>query len=105
MTEEVNQELRVEKLVSGDRPSIYALGIFGAESIKRSQMAIFMVDVLGRVCIMPPDSVQVLRKPRIADVELDLLSEEDAINTMLQQEDDQTAIIKYLKAREVREHG
>lgn len=102
MAQEENQELKVEKLFSGDRPSVYALGIFGSEALKRSQMAVFMIDILGRVVIMPPDAIKVLRKPRISDTELDGMSEEDSINLMLEQGDEQSVVIAYLKGREVR---
>lgn len=102
MSKEENQELRVESLFSGDRPSIYALGIFGAESLKRAKMAVFMIDVLGRVVIMPPDAVKILRSPRVADVELDGMSEEDAINLMLEQGDEEAVVVGYLKGRKAR---
>lgn len=93
------QDLRMELLISGDRPSIYALGIYGAHSLRQAGVAVFMADVLGRVHIMPQGSVQILAKPRVMDEDLNLLAEEDAINAMLAQGDGEEAIIDYLKRR------
>lgn len=102
MSIEKQQDLYVDKLASGDRPSIYALGLFGADSLKKAHVAVFMVDILGRVHIMSPDSVQVLQRARVPDEDLDTLSEEEAIHVLLEQGDAEEAIIEYLKGREVR---
>jgi hypothetical protein len=39
---EVEQELLYDRLVSGDRPSILALGVTGAAAIKRVRMALVL---------------------------------------------------------------
>lgn len=101
--DERTESLHVEKLVSGDRPSIYALGVFGAHALRQFSVAVFMVDVLGHVHLMPPDAVSVAKMPRVSDEELDLMSEEAAINVMIKQEDAEATIISYLKRRSEKE--
>ena len=103
MADENDQPLTFDKLASGDRPSILALGISGAESLKRARMAVFMVDVLGRIQLMPPDAVQVVKPPRVKEEELDEMLEERAIDVMLAQEDGDDEIVAYLKGRRGRE--
>ena len=102
MADQTDQELRYEKLVSGDRPSILALGVYGAESIRKSKQAFFVVDVLGRVQILPPSAVQVLAPPKVRESDLDQLSEDQAIAVMTAQEDSEDAIITYLAGRKAR---
>src|SRR4051812_25760147 len=79
MDEGVDEELEVEKLTSGDRPSILMFGLVGAQAIRSSKMAVFMVDALGRVRIMPTGAVKVLIPPKISDEDLDRLEEDQAI--------------------------
>jgi hypothetical protein len=100
-----DQELQLEKLASGDRPSIIALGIAGAESLKQTKMAVFMVDVLGRVHVMPPTAVQVTLPARVLESELDAMDEERSLDVMLAQGDDEEAILAYLRGRRGREAG
>lgn len=97
-----DQELTLDRLASGDRPSILALGVSGAESLKRTKMAVFMVDVLGRVQIMAPSAVSVLAPPRVSDEELDSYDEERAINVMVAQNDSEEVILTYLSSRKGR---
>lgn len=99
MAELVEQDMRIEKVVSGDRPSVLALGLAAAEALKRERMAVFMVDVLGRVCLMPAASVQVLTTPQVHDGELDAMSEDDAIQVMLAQGSGDSEVVQYLKRR------
>ena len=101
--EEREQQLRFERLTSGDRPSILALGVYGAESLKKTKMAVFMVDVLGRVQILPPSAVQVLAPAKVKESELDSLSEDEAIAVMTAQQDSDDTIIAYLTRRKA--HG
>lgn len=93
------QELTLDRLASGDRPSILALGVAGAESLKHMGLAVFMVDVLGRVQILPPASVTVRLPARVKDAELDVLEEDEAIRIMTAQGDDDDAIMAYLRRR------
>jgi hypothetical protein len=99
---EVEQELLYDRLVSGDRPSILALGVTGAAAIKRVRMAVFVVDELGRVHLLGPSAVQILQPPRISDEDLDTLDEDSAINVLTRQRDSEEAIIGYLRRRNER---
>jgi hypothetical protein len=105
MAEGHDQELTLERLSSGDRPSIIALGVSGAESLKLSGMAIFVVDVLGRVQILPPSAVTVLRKPKIPDEELDQMDEDRVLDILVAQGESDEFIVKYLMERKGRVKG
>ena len=94
-----DQELTIDKLSAGDRPSILALGVAAAESLKQVSIAVFMVDVLGRVQILPPTSVMVKIPARVKDAELDSLDETSAINIMTAQGDGDDSIMEYLRHR------
>jgi len=100
MKEEV---LTSERLCSGDRPSIEAAGIFVANSIKKAGIAVLMVDVLGRVHIMSPSSVQILKTPKVSKEELNQFSEEIAIQVLIEQGEKEEDIISYLKERQTLE--
>ena len=102
MAEEREEELTVERLTTGDRPSLYMLGMVGAQSIRKTQMAVFMVDVFGRVRIMPTESVKVLIKPKIGDPELDVLSEDEAIQVKVAEGESEEEILGYLRRRHSR---
>lgn len=97
--EKVDRELTVDRLVSGDRPSVFFLGMVGAHAIRKDQMAVFMVDVLGRVHLMPPSAVRVLAKPRVKEEELTALTEDEAIQVLIKQGDSEEEILKYLARR------
>lgn len=62
-------------------------------------MAVFMVDVLGRVHLMPPSSIQVIHKPRVTEEELDAFTEDEAIQILVQQGDSEEEILRYLARR------
>jgi len=94
-----DQELTLDKLSAGDRPSILALGVAAAESLKQASLAVFMVDVLGRVQILPPTSVTVKVPARVKDAELDELTEDSAIHIMTAQGDGDDSIMEYLHRR------
>ena len=70
--EKVEHELSLEKLISGDRASVLALGIFGAEALKRDHVAVFRVDVLGRVHLVPPSLIQAGPPPKVSDEDLEI---------------------------------
>jgi hypothetical protein len=95
-----DQELTIDKLSAGDRPSILALGVAAAESLKQASIAVFMVDVLGRVQILPPNSITVKIPARVKTAELDSLDEASAINIMTAQGDGDDSIVEYLRHRE-----
>lgn len=92
-------ELTIDLLVTGDRPSILYFGMVGAHAIRKDELAIFMVDAKGRVCLMPPSSVQILERPRIKEEELNALPEEEAIHLLLKQGDNDDQIMQYLGRR------
>lgn len=100
--EETETSMTVDRLVSGDRPSLYFFGMVGAQAISKDQLAVFMVDALGRVCLMPPSAVQVLQRPKIHDDELDLLPENAAIQVLLKQGETEEYIENYLYTRSMR---
>lgn len=92
-------EITVDRLVTGDRPSILYFGMVGAHAIRKDELAVFMVDALGRVCLMPPSSISVVAAPRIADAELHSMEEEMAINVLIKQGDSDAQIMEYLTRR------
>lgn len=97
--DEIQEDLSLDKLSSGDRPSIYVLGMAASQALKQTKTAVLMVDVLGRVRLMPPDSVRVLRVPRIEDIELNALDEDQAIHLLSLQGDTEAMILEYLSRR------
>lgn len=99
MADEREEELTVERLTTGDRPSLYMLGMVGAQSIRKTRMAVFMVDVLGKVRIMPPEAVSVLVRPKISDEDLNKMSEDEAIKVKIAEEETEEEIMQYLKRR------
>jgi hypothetical protein len=96
------EQLVLDKLAAGDRPSIYIAGVVAAEALKKFGMAVLMTDVLGRVHLVPNAAVKVLKKPRLSEDELNDLEESEAINIMLKQEDTEDSVIAYLHRRTVR---
>lgn len=105
MSEEAPQEdktLTVDSLVTGDRPSLYFFGMVGANAIRKDEMAVFMVDALGRVCLMPPSSIQVLERPRVSEEELDTFPEAIALQILVRQGDSDPEIEGYLFRRSSR---
>jgi hypothetical protein len=99
MPEEKEEVLLADRLCSGDRPSVYITGMVVAHAIRANKMAILMVDVLGRVVAMPPESVKILAKPLLSNTELNALSEDEAIALMVSEARDETDILTYLKTR------
>lgn len=97
--QEVVRTLTLDSLVTGDRPSLYYLGMVGAQAINNDSMAVFMVDVLGKVHLMPPSSIKILEKPKASIEDLNTLAEEDAVRVMLQQGSEEEEIIQYLTVR------
>jgi hypothetical protein len=91
--------LDLDRLVSGDRPSLYITGMAAAQALKESGIAVFMVDVLGRVHLLPASFVDVQKKPRLEDEELNRRPEEEALRLLMAQGDDEASIIAYLARR------
>lgn len=97
--EQIEEDLTLAQVVSGDRPSIYALGLAVSQYLKQTSMAVLMVDVRGRVRLMPLESVKVLSSPKLSDEELNELSEEDAIECLVAQSDPEQTILEYMSRR------
>lgn len=93
------EHLLLTKLASGDRPAIYAAGLFAAQALKEAGCAVLMTDVLGRVHLLPLDFVEVKRRPKLEDEVLHSFSEDEALQLMVRQGDDEEAILGYLKRR------
>ena len=96
---EQEEDLVLDKLVSGDRPSLYAAGMVAAQSLKEVGIAVFMLDVLGRVHLVPPQFVEVARKPRLKDDELHELAEDEAMALLIKQQDSEDSILAYMARR------
>jgi|SRR6267154_1955503 len=97
--EEIEEDLLLDKVSSGDRPSLLALGMAAGQSLKMTKMAVLMVDVKGRVRLMPLDSVKVLHQPRLDDAELHEMEEEEAIEALVAQGDPEQTILEYMSRR------
>ncbi len=101
--EQREEELTLDKVSSGDRPSLYALGLAVSAALKSSKMAVVMVDVFGRVRLMPNESVAVQHVPRIEDEELHQYTEEAALEILVQQGDSEEQILEYIARRKAAE--
>ena len=93
------EDLLLEKLSVGDRPSIYAAGLVCARSLKENGIAVLMTDVLGRVHLLPGEVVEVKRRPKVTDEELNQIPEDDALRLLVLQGESEDAVIEYLKRR------
>ena len=93
------EDLVLDKLVSGDRPSLYAAGMVAAQALKDSGTAVFMLDVLGRVHLVPAQLVEVKRRPKLSDDELNSLDENEALGLLVKQGEDEDSIIAYVRRR------
>ena len=96
------EPLTLDKLLVKDVPSLHALGIAGAEALRHGKVAVFMVDVLGRVQVMSANAVEIKDVPRVPDSDLDRIPEEKAIQVMLAQGDSEGTIVLYLQGRATR---
>lgn len=97
--DEVNEDLSLEKVSSGDRPSLYALGMAAAQALKQTKKAVFMVDVLGRIRIMPNEAIGECRSPKIEEEELNSMEEHTAVEVLVAQGDTEETILQYLSRR------
>jgi hypothetical protein len=97
--QESEEDLVLDKLASGDRPALYAAGMVAAHSLKESGVAVLMLDVLGRVHLVPKQFVEIKRKPKLSDEELHALSEDEALALLVKQEETEESILAYLRRR------
>lgn len=92
-------EMTLDRLLGGDRTAALFLGLLVAKVLKRDRTAVLTVDALGRVCLMPPSAIEILKPYKIPDEELDSLPEDAAIQIMVAQGDTESRIIDYLAKR------
>lgn len=97
--EDNRETLDIDKLVSGDVPSLLVVGTLAADSFRKHGAAFFAADVLGRVHVLHPSSVTVTRQPRVIDPELDTLPVDEALDVMVRQGDSSETMTKYLARR------
>jgi hypothetical protein len=97
---ERDEVLTLDRLASGDRPSVFIAGMALGQALQKTKVAVFAINALGHVVLMPPGSIKVLSKPKVKDEELHSLSEDDALQVMLKEERSEAEIIEYLKKRE-----
>jgi hypothetical protein len=93
------EDLLLDKLASGDRPSVYAAGLVAARALKETGIAVLMTDVLGRVHLLPDAVIEVKRRPQVTDSELNQMSEDDALQILVRQNETEETIMAYLKRR------
>lgn len=96
---EMEEVLLADKLCSGDRPSAYVAGMVVAQSLRKTKMAVLMVNALGHVIVMPPEAVKILHPALVKDSHLDELDEGDAIRVMTSEGREDRDIVEYLKKR------
>jgi hypothetical protein len=96
---EQEEDLILDRLVSGDRPSLYAAGMVAAQALKEAGTAVFMLDVLGRVHLIPAQFVEVTRRPRLKDDELNEFAEDEAMALLIKQQDSEDSIVAYMSRR------
>lgn len=96
---EREEELTVDKLSSGDKPSIYTAGLIVSHALKLSKTVTLGVDVLGRVVVVPPSYVTLNTPLYLSDESLDSFSEERAIDLMLQEKRSDEDMVGYLSRR------
>ncbi len=97
------EDLLLDRLASGDKPSVYAAGIVAAKALKECGVAVLVTDVLGRVHLMPPSAVELKMRPRLNDEELNALDEDAALTLLARQGDSEDTILAYLKRRHATE--
>ncbi len=97
---EKDEVLTLDRLASGDRPSIYVAGMTVAQALRKSKVAVLAVNALGRVVLLPPNAVKILSPPKLTDVELNELDEDAALQALFQEERPEEDIVEYLKRRE-----
>ena len=102
MAEEV---LLIDRLCSGDHPSVMAAGMTLAQALRKGKVAVFMVDALGQVVLMPPASVEIKGSPLVTDQDLDAMPEDEAISMMVSEGREEPAIMAYLSSRSAKGLG
>lgn len=96
---EREEELVVDKLCSGDRPSVYVAGMVVAQGLKVSKTITLGVDVLGRVVVVPHQNVTLKSPIYLSDEFLNELDEDMAIELMVKEDRKEDDIMSYLSRR------
>ena len=93
------EDLVLDKLASGDRPSVYAAGIVAAKALQTAGVAVLMTDVLGRVHLVPAQFIEVKQRPKLQDEDLSSFSEDEALQLLVAQGESEDAVLQYLQRR------
>ena len=96
------KELHVDDLAFPDQAIVASLGFTAIEALKKWKQVTFAVDVLGRVQILKPGSVVITKPPKVQRSDLDLLEESVALKVMISQNEKESDIFDYLRAREAK---
>lgn len=99
MAEEI---LLADRLCSGDRPSVMVAGMTLAHALRKGKVAVFMVDALGQVVLMPSESIKVLVQPHVTTQDLDAMPEDEAIALMVSENRTESDIMNYLSSRKAK---
>ncbi len=103
MPEAVSEVLVMDKLCSGDRPSIFIAGMLVAHALKKGNLAVITTDILGRVIVLPPAAVKLSGPVLLSDKDLDGFEEDVAIGIMTTEGRNEDDILSYIKRRHSRE--
>lgn len=103
MAESQVQDLRLDLIAAGDRPSIAILGLLTSRLLKDHKLAVLAVDALGRVQVLPPSGVKILTPPKVSYEDLDKMPEPDAIRVLIAELAPEGEIKSYLFHREEKE--
>ena len=91
--------LVLDKLCTGDRPSVIAAGMLLAHALRKSTVAVVAVNALGQVVVLPPESVGPVPTPQVQDDDLNELTEDEALSVLLKEGRPEPQILSYLKRR------
>lgn len=98
---EAQQEsLSLELAVSGDVPSLLALGRAAAHCMARTGYVVMGADALGIVHLLDPVVIQAPHRPRVSDLDLHQMEEGSAISLMVDEGRSEDEIVAYLKRRD-----
>jgi hypothetical protein len=98
--------LLVDKLCSGDRPSIYVAGMLVAHALQKGKFAVFTQNVLGEVVMLPSSIVKVSHPVALlVDEALDKYAEDEALTLMIKEGRHEDDILAYIERRRSREES
>ena len=97
---EKEEVLLADRLCSGDKPSICAVGMVVAQALKKSKLVTLAVNPLGEVVVVSPDAVTLKPGPMMGDGYYHNLDEEQAIHLLMLEGVSEEGIVEYLKRRD-----